>query len=69
MEWSVIQGVLSLGVGGVLGIVIFIMYRRDKKTSEDRLGGLLDRVLDSTEKHTEVLTELTVLIRKLNGKK
>ena len=68
MEWSVIQGILSLGVGGVLAIVIFIMYRRDKKTSEERLAGLLDRVFDTWERHTEVLTELTVLIKRLNGK-
>lgn len=68
MEWNVIQGILSLGVGGVLAIVIFTMYRKDKKTSETTLASLLDKVLDTWEKHTEVLTELTVLIKRLNGK-
>lgn len=68
MEWSIIDGVLSLGVGGVLAVIIFIMYWRGKKASEALLSNLLDRVLDSMERHTEVLTELTVLIKRLNGK-
>lgn len=68
MEWGVIQGILSLGVGGVLAIVIFVMYRRDKNATVSMLSDMLDRVLDTIERHTEAITELSVLLRKMNGK-
>lgn len=32
-----IEAICSLGVGGVFGIVVFMMYRRDRKSSEDRI--------------------------------
>ena len=32
-----IEAICSLGVGGALAVVIFLMYRRDRKTSEQQL--------------------------------
>ena len=32
-----IEAICSLGVGGALAIIIFLMYRRDRKTSEQQL--------------------------------
>ena len=35
-----ISDLLSLGVGGVLAIIIFLMYRRDKNASEKRIADI-----------------------------
>jgi len=32
-----IEAICSLGVGGALAVVIFLMYRRDRKTSEQQI--------------------------------
>jgi cell division protein ZapA (FtsZ GTPase activity inhibitor) len=65
---TIVASVLSLGVGGVLAIVIFLCYRQDRNKSEDRLSGLLKQDQKSRESNTEALTELVTLIKKLNGK-
>ena len=36
--------IASLGVGGVLGIIIFIMYRRDRKGSEKKCDDYADQL-------------------------
>ena len=69
----------SLGVGAFLGLIIFLMYRRDRKSSEDRLREdrkymedrltkIIEADQESRHKHTEALTELTILLRKMNGR-
>ena len=75
----VLQTAASLGVGGFLGTLIFIMYRKDRckseemirqdrKFMEDRLTRLLEDDYRSREENTRALTELTTLISRLNGK-
>lgn len=65
---DVISLVGSLGVGALLGLVIFFMYRQDRKASEKRLSQLLERDQESREEHTKVLTELMILLTRLNGR-
>lgn len=67
-ETNIITAALSLGVGGVLAIIIFLCYRQDRNKSEDRLTVLLKQDQKSRESNTEALTELVTLIKKLNGK-
>lgn len=67
MEWGIIQGILSLGVGGVLAIVIFIIYRKDKNATESRLSDMIDRDIETREKHTEAITELYTFLKNKNG--
>ena len=67
-ETSIIASVLSLGVGGVLGIVIFFMYRYDRKGSEHRLSKIIEADQQTREKHTSALVELITLLKRMNGK-
>lgn len=77
---DLIQIVGSLGVGALLGLIIFWMYRCDRKSSEDRLredrkfmedrlNKLLEDDQRTRQENTKVLTELTTLLLRLNGKK
>lgn len=67
------------GIGGLIAIVVFLMYRRDrnttekmwresKKFTEDRLTDLIERDQKSREENTKLLTELTALISRINGR-
>lgn len=69
----------SLGVGAFLATLIFLMYRRDrlsteqkwresKKFTEDRLNEIIERDQETREENTKALTELNVLLRKMNGR-
>jgi len=58
----------SLGVGCFLAVIIFFMYRIDRRNSEKRLTELLDREITSREKNTRMLSKLNTLIRRVNGK-
>lgn len=80
MDLSLLQIIGSLGVGGVLGVVIFLMYRQDRKSSEDRtrqdrvfmednLRQIIDRDQSSREDNTKVVQELITLLRRINGGK
>lgn len=65
---DILQIVGSLGVGAFLGLVIFLMYRQDRKASEKRLTLLLEKDQETREEYTKVLTELITLLLRLNGK-
>jgi hypothetical protein len=75
-EISIITSVLGLGVGGVMGIIIFLMYRRDKIDTEKRFETITEDLIVcrreenlTREKHTAVLSELTTLLTRMNGNK
>ena len=81
-----IEAICSLGVGGVFGLVVFLMYRRDRKASEehcrnymeqlrqdrvfmeDRMDKIIARDQDTREKSARATEELTILLKKLNGR-
>jgi hypothetical protein len=74
-----IEAICSLGVGGVFGIVVFIIYRRDRKSSEnqqredrkfmeDRMNQIIERDQATREAHTKAVTELVTLLQRLNGR-
>jgi len=77
---DLLQIVASIGgVGAVFGIVVFFIYRIDRKNSEnklredrkfmeDRLTNVLDNYSEAFENNTKALTELTTLLLRLNGK-
>jgi len=69
----------SLGVGCLLAVIIFLMYRRDRKCSEDqlrqdrmfmedRMDKIINRDQESREKHTTALNELTTWLQRQNGR-
>ena len=69
----------SLGVGAFLGTLIFIIYRIDRKASEQRFERLCQHhdqkwsaVVASDQKtreeNTKALTELNDMLKKMNGK-
>jgi len=74
-----IEAICSLGVGGVFGLVVFLMYRKDRKSSEeqirqdrvfmeDRLNKIIDRDQESREEYTGAIKGLTTLLERLNGR-
>jgi len=74
-----IEAICSLGVGGALAVIIFIMYRRDRKSSteqirqdrvfmQDQMKNIIDRDQESREGLTKAVTELTTLLIRLNGR-
>ncbi len=67
MEWELIKQVLELGGVVVLALIIFLMYRKDKLSSEKRLSGLLTEDQKTRTEHTKVLTELITYLRDKNG--
>lgn len=69
----------GLGVGALLGVIIFLMYRQDRKASEkryleawqkseERLTMLIDRDQETREESTKIQAELRTLIEKVNGR-
>tara|TARA_Y100000310_G_scaffold302941_1_gene340798 strand:- start:370 stop:618 length:249 start_codon:yes stop_codon:yes gene_type:complete len=79
MESSLIESLLGLGVGGVLGVVIFLFYRIDKrsteerilankKISDERLAFFLKQDQETRADHTKALQELITLIKGINGR-
>ncbi len=69
----------SLGVGAFLGLIIFLMYRRDrnatekmwresKKFTEDRLTELIEKDQETREDNTRMLAEVKTLLTHINGR-
>jgi len=76
MELDFIKAVASLGVGAVFGLVVFFVYRTDRKDTEKRMGALLQQDMElrkeeneTRKENTGVLSSLKTLIERLNGKK
>ncbi len=76
---EIIQIAGSLGVGAFLAVIIFLMYRRDRRDTEkrihivhtahsERLESLLERDQETREENTKVMSELNTLITRLNGR-
>lgn len=70
----------SLGVGAMLAMMMFFVYRYDSKQSmrliredrrymEDRLTHMIEEEQETSQEHTKALTELTTVLRTMNGKR
>lgn len=79
MNTDFISAVASMGIGAVFGIIVFVIYRIDRKDSEERYGQLcksmeerlatlLERDTQTREDNTKALQELTTLVSRLNGR-
>ena len=75
MTPEILQTVGSLGVGAFLGALIFLMFRRDRLSTEKMwreskkfTDELIGRDQETREDNTKALTELNILLRKMNGK-
>jgi len=73
------EAICSLGIGGVFGLVVFLMYRKDRASSEehirqdrmfmeDRLNKIIDRDQSSREANTKALEGLVTILERLNGR-
>lgn len=80
MDPELIKAVSSLGVGAVLAVLIFIMYRRDRLSSEnrlredrmfmeDRLSSIIKEDQIGRKDNTAALVGLTTVLARINGKK
>lgn len=79
-ELQIIEWVGGIGgVGAIFGMVMFFMYRIDRKCSEEnlakmseaheeRLTELLRADQETRRRNTEVLMELATLIKTMNGR-
>ncbi len=82
MESTFLQIAAGTGVGGLLGVIIFLMYREDRKTSESRWENLTGRCIEcrdadlklrrdevkSRDEHSRVLSELSATIKNIRGR-
>lgn len=78
---DLLQIVASIGgVGAVFGVIVFLLYRIDrkatekmwresKKFTEDRLTDLIAQDQLTRAENTKALTELTTLLIRMNGGK
>ena len=78
MNTDFISAVASMGIGAVFGVIVFVLYRIDRKASEERyaelcesmeqrLATLLERDTQTREENTKALQELITLVSRLNG--
>jgi len=76
---EILSAAASLGVGAFLGTLIFIIYRIDRRASEQRFERLCEHhdkkwaaVVQADhktrEENTKALTELINILTKMNGK-
>ena len=76
MEFSLLDALCSLGIGGVFAIVMFYVYRtdqiknqeqirEDRKFMEDRLTRIIESDQESRERNTEALAKLSEIIDKV----
>ena len=56
------------GFSGFFAVLVLYVYRHDRKDSENRLTKIIEADQKTREKNTQALTELIVLIQKLNGR-
>ena len=57
------------GIAGILAVVIFFIYRQDRKSSEDRLTNIINSYNDAIQENTKVLAELFTWLKARNGNK
>ena len=80
MESVLLDALVKGGPVAILALVIFWMYRIDRKASEkrihdvheahsERLEYLLEKDQESREDNTKALTELNTMLVRMNGKK
>ncbi|GAG61587.1 unnamed protein product [marine sediment metagenome] len=80
MDSFLIEALAAGGPVAILAGIIFFMYRKDRKDTErrihdvhsahsERLENLLEKDQETREDNTKALTELNILLRKLNGRK
>lgn len=76
---DILQIAGSLGVGAFLAVVIFLMYRNDRESSEeklrqdrvfmeDRLNTIIERDQVTREANTKAVTELVTVLERMNGR-
>lgn len=53
----------SLGVGGALAGVMFVFYRQDRRSSEERLNGIIKDFRHIIESNTAAMTSLREAMR------
>lgn len=76
MTPEILQIAGSLGVGAFLGALIFLMYRKDRNNTEKMwreskkfTDTMIERDQETREENTKAITELNILLRKLNERK
>jgi hypothetical protein len=67
MEGNLLEVAGGLGVGALLGMVMFLCYRQDRKNTEDRLSQLLKADQETREQNTRAIAELTTWLKDRNG--
>ena len=74
IDVAVIEILKGAGPVGAVAIGALWAYRQqvkqnrsDRKYMEDRLTGMIEKDQESREGNTKALTELTILLRRLNG--
>lgn len=75
LEYSLIETLAAGGPVAILALIIYLMYRKDRNNTERMwrdskrsTDEMVRRDQDTREANTKALTELNVLLRKINGR-
>ncbi len=79
MEYTIIELASQLGAPTLIAVVILMFWRRDRRSlersaredrmfMEDRLTRIIEGDQQSRENNTKAVTEMTVLLRLINGR-
>ncbi len=70
-----VKDIANMGVGLILGLVMFSVYRIDSTANNKRMSELIEqnnKVIehdsDSRDSNTKILSELTILLRDLHNR-
>lgn len=66
MDAEFLKYLASLGVGGILAGVIFLVYRKDSKEMHNQWKGQAEIMIAVVKENTRAVTELTMIIKQ-NG--
>lgn len=64
MTESVFVAVANLGVGALLGFIMFLVYRSDRKRSEECLDRNQQEIMDILKTNQEITVKATIAMEK-----
>ena len=76
IEYSLVETLAAGGPVAILAALIYLMYRKDRNSTEKMwreskkfTDEMVERDQETREDNTKAITELNILLRKLNGRK
>ncbi len=65
MDGDTFKWLASLGVGGILAGMMFMVYRKDMRTNAEAWRGQTDILIDIVKENTAAITALIGLVQRI----